>query len=254
MLKSARHQKIIDLLGREQSVTTNELIHLLRVTPMTVWRDLKQLEEEKLLLRTRGGAVICDREGEPSFISKQSSNEEAKQRIANWALKNIIKPRLTITCDGGTTVSALVTAIPDAQLTLLTNCIPIAMEARNRCATNSIYCSGGLMRAESATLVGKESVTFFSRQRSDILFMSATGLSSTSGITDPNPMEVEVKQAMAYSAKKVVLLLDSSKFGKESLMEIIPLAKVSLLLTDRAPDKSFTQHIETQGTMLVVVD
>jgi len=80
--------------------------------------------------------------------------------------------------------------------------------------------------------------------------MSATGLEASTGLlTDPNPVEIEVKRKMASCAKHVILLLDSSKIGLRSIQEVLSLDQISVLITDKNLDRShlakLKKHIST---------
>jgi DeoR/GlpR family transcriptional regulator of sugar metabolism len=118
----------------------------------------------------------------------------------------------------------------------LTNSLAIAHAMQHHRARPSVYLSGGLLRPESGTLVGREAVTFFSRRRATKLLLSATGLDAEAGVSDPNPQEIEVKQAMASRAQEVILMADASKLGVVSLMQTLPWRRVDRLVTD-APRK-----------------
>jgi DeoR/GlpR family transcriptional regulator of sugar metabolism len=252
MLKAERHRKILRLLDDRVSVEAAFFAAKLGVTPMTIWRDLKHLEEHKLVVRTRGGAMKREVSVEPTYQAKKTAQRLAKERIAEAAVRRWVRPKMLLALDGGTTTGVLASRLPDLQLTILTNCIPIVAELRHGNTNNTVYCSGGLLRNESGTLVGRDAVTFFSRRRTELLFLSATGLSAEAGLTDPNPMEIEVKQAMAFSSRLVVLLHDSTKFGDVSLMEVLPLEKVRYLVTDKRPCAALAKYLVKKGVETVV--
>ena len=252
MLKAQRQRRILELLNERVSVGVATFEKELGVTTMTVWRDLRDLAEQHLLTRTRGGALKREVAAEPSYQEKRTASLAAKRRIATHVARHLIPPRAILSLDGGTTTGELTSLLPDARLTILTNSLPIIHELRQRASRHSIYCSGGLLRDESGTLVGREAVTFFSRRKTDLFLMSATGLSGDSGLTDPNPLEIEVKQAMVFSAKRVVLMLDSTKFGHESLMEVVPLAKIGILVTNKHPPAKLAAALKAAGVEVVV--
>lgn len=252
MFKAERQRRILEIIERDVSVDIGLLVSDLQVTKMTIWRDLKELEEHKLITRMRGGAMRRDVANEPTYEIKRPAMQDAKRRIASRVVREFVRPGLSMALDGGTTIGELARQLPSCRLSVLTNSIPITNELIRMAGHNSIHCSGGLLREESATLVGKEAVTFFSRRKTDIFFLSATGLSLESGITDPNPMEIEVKQVMACSARQVVLLLDSSKVGTESLMEVLPLEKIDFLVCDRPLSTDHAALLAGKGVKVIV--
>ncbi len=117
----------------------------------------------------------------------------------------------------------------------------------------SVQLAGGLLRPESGTVVGREALAFFGRRRANKLFMSATGVDAEAGVTDPNPQEIEVKQAMLASAQQVYLMADASKFGHVSLMQTMPLRRINALVTDHRSD-ILAEALRREGGTLVSAD
>jgi DeoR/GlpR family transcriptional regulator of sugar metabolism len=231
-----RHRRILTFLEAQGTVNSTELEKELKVTAMTVWRDLKLLEERGQLKRMRGGAVRLSGPVEIDFHEKAIHAPAAKQRIAAYVASKLLKAGDSLILDGGTTIASLADQPLPARLTILTNSLPIAEAMQHHRARPSVYLSGGLLRPESGTLVGREAVTFFSRRRAIKFLMSATGLDAEAGVSDPNPQEIEVKQAMASRAQEVILMADASKLGVVSLMQTLPWRRIDRLVTD-APHK-----------------
>jgi DeoR/GlpR family transcriptional regulator of sugar metabolism len=231
--KQERQRRIHQIVQTQTVARVAQLRKELDVTAMTLWRDLGEMDEQGLLRRIRGGAQRVDVAEEPTFDTKKNAEWSAKRKIAGLAMERFFAMHGNYAMEGGTTVAELARRIAGKPATILTNSIPIVNGLREHGPDPSVYCSGGLLRTESGTLVGKEAITFFSRRKVDVFFMSASGLDLAAGLTDPNPMEIEVKQAMARAARRVVVLLDSSKLGKCSLMQILPLAKIHAMITDK---------------------
>jgi DeoR family fructose operon transcriptional repressor len=236
LFPAERHRRILNILESQGMVSSAELEQGLEVTAMTVWRDLKLLEERGQLKRMRGGAVGLSGPAEVDFQQKAIHARAAKRRIAAYVARKLLQPGDSLILDGGTTIASLAERPLPARLTILTNSLAIAHAMQHHRARPSVYLSGGLLRPESGTLVGREAVTFFSRRRATKLLLSATGLDAEAGVSDPNPQEIEVKQAMASRAQEVILMADASKLGVVSLMQTLPWRRVDRLVTD-APRK-----------------
>lgn len=231
MVAYERHRRILELLQHQPAVRSADLARQLSVTPMTIWRDLRILADQGLLRRTHGGATRLKTPGEPTFAEKADRLQPVKERLAEFAAA-LIAPGEILILDGGTTTAALARAALPAGLTVLTNSLPVARFLADNSARPTVYLSGGLLRPESGTLVGREAVTFFARRRAHRYFMSATALDADAGITDPNPQEIEVKQVMVQRSTEVILLADQSKFHQVSLLQTLPWNWLSRLITD----------------------
>ena len=226
-----RHRRILGHLQRAGVVRNAALLEEFGVSAMTLWRDLRLLEERGQLRRMRGGAMAREVDNEAAFAAKAPRAAEAKRAIAARAVRFLEEGDIVI-CDGGTTVAALARQPLPARLTVLTNSLPIASELTHHPDGPDVQLAGGSLRRESGTVVGREALTFFGRRRAHKLLMSATGIDAEAGVTDPNPLEIEVKQAMLASAARVYLLADASKFGVVSLMRTMPLRRVDVLVSD----------------------
>ena len=237
MIAEERHRKILSLLEEKTAVSIAELKGSLGVNAMMLWRDLRFLEDQGLLKRVWGGAQRADIEKEASYQTKRRACMIAKTRIARAAVEHFVKEGDSIILEGGTTVSAVASLLFRRDVTIFTNSLPIAQQLHKAEAKCSVYLSGGLLRMQSGTFVGREAINFFSKRKTDVFFMSSTGLVEEVGFTDPNPQEIDVKQAMIRSAKNVVALVDSSKIGIRSLMPVTALRRVDYLISDAEEEK-----------------
>lgn len=229
------------------------------VSEMTIRRDLKALEETGLIKRTYGGAVLWPQgQAEPMLLARekrQTLANSAKQRIARYAAEQYVTHGDLIILEGGTTATAMAAYLADRDdLTVVTNGIVTAEELRRHLSLSAtIITTGGIVRPESATSVGPIAERFFREFHANRLFLSATGLTLHEGITDPKMLEIQVKRAMVASAREVIMLIDSSKFGVRSLMKVIDFAEIHVLITDDAAPAALLAELRGRHMDVVVV-
>jgi DeoR family transcriptional regulator, fructose operon transcriptional repressor len=249
----ARHQHILRRVEEEGTVRVSALPEVLGVTAMTVWRDLKVLEEQGLLWRGRGVVgSIKERPGEDSFESKQRHGQEAKQRIAECAVRLFVREGDVLALEGGTTVAALADALPDQRISITTNSLPIAMRLRERHPALPVRVIGGWLSSVSGNATGPETLRELARSRYSVCFLSATGWDPARGPMDPNPMEIEVKRVMASCAQRVVLLLDAGKFLLRSNSVMIHPRRLDALVTDSQPPPEIMAQLQEHGVRMVL--
>jgi len=258
MLPLQRKKALLTFISEHGAATMKELSNHFGVSEMTIRRDLNVLEKEKHVLRSHGGVIFRDSFGggeEPDLASKQATNQDVKDHLAAYAAERLVRDGDVLILENGTTVSRMVQYLGGYdQLTLLTN----GMETLNRfrplvSERNSIICCGGMLRDVSGTFVGPVAEEFFGRYHADTLFLSALGYVVKEGFTDPNLLDTQVKKAMIRSAKKVVMLLDSSKMGKRFFSTVAHLTDIDVFITDqgiRAEDKTF---IEDSGIEVHII-
>ncbi len=246
-----RHQRILAWLREYPTVSARELRERLGVTAMTVWRDLRELEELGLLRRVRGGAQAAT-PGEPGFEAKAAAAGEAKRRIAACAVAEFVRLGDTVALEGGTTVAALVGYLPRERISVLTNSLPVAWQLRRERPELPVLLPGGWMSPVSGNLCGPDTVRRLGQLSSSGCFIGVTGLDARRGPTDPNPLEVEAKRALAQGSRRVVLLLDAGKFGRESACVTIHPRRLHALVTDAAPPPEIAAWLSEQGVRVLV--
>lgn len=244
MLTEQRRRKIIEMVQNAGLLTINELVDELGVSQITVWRDLSALDQEGKVQRVRGGVTRVESGAaeEPLYRSKQILHKEKKKQIGQYAAGAFVQENDIIILEAGTTVGAMIEFLTQRNLTVMTNGLG-NLNKLSLCVPDvNVMACGGILRSVAFTLVGPQAIEFFQKVRAKTLFLSCTGLAFPEGITDPNPLEIEVKRAMAESASQIVLMVDSTKFGVRSLTPIIPLEKIKALVTDpEAPVEDLEQ-------------
>lgn len=250
-----RHQRILALLEQQGHVTARLLQAEFGITAMTVWRDLKMLEEQGLLRRIRGGAQKSGcAPGEPDYEQKASFAEDVKIRIAAKAVKEFVHEGDVIAMEGGTTVAALIDFLPETRISIITNSLPVALQMRACRPAVPVRVIGGWLSAVSGNTTGPDAVRAVEKLKATVCFISATGLNPERGPVDPNPMEIELKRSLSSIAERTVLLMDSGKFGVSSASVTIHPRHLSALVTDCYPGPEFEMMLQQTGLRVVVAD
>ncbi|OCT14719.1 hypothetical protein A8709_11085 [Paenibacillus pectinilyticus] len=258
MLPLQRKQALLHYISEHGAATMKELSDHFGVSEMTIRRDLNMLEKEKHVTRSHGGVVFRDvlgGEEEPDLAAKQASNQDVKDRLAAYASERFVRDGDVLILENGTTVSRMAELLEGYdQLTLLTN----GMETLSRfrplvSERNTIICCGGILRDVSGTFVGPVAEEFFERYHADTLFLSALGYVVEDGFTDPNLLDTQVKKAMIRSAKKVVMLLDSSKIGRRFFSTVAHLGDIDVFITDQGISAEDKKYIEDSGIEVHII-
>lgn len=250
LLTELRRDRIAEMVDQRGQVTSDELAQALEVSPMTIWRDLGSLEVAGRLRRVRGGAARIDRraDAEPLFVSKQVVNCDRKETIARYAAEHYVDDGDIIFIEAGTTALAMVKYLARCEhLTVIGNGLGIMNELARLLPGVTVYGCGGMLRPTGLTFVGPQAEEFFRHVNARTCFLSATGLSFPEGLTDVNLLEIQVKRAMAASASRVVLLMDSTKFGIKSLAKVIELEGGQTLVTDAGAPEDTVARLAALG-------
>jgi len=239
-----RQDLIERLLLDEGRVSVVELARRFEVTTETVRRDLDHLDRLGALRRVHGGAVARDREStvEPTLTERSHRRSEAKVAIARRALGMIgDRFRGSLYLDAGTTTQAVASQLSDRLIAAggHAEVVTHAMTLANTLAgvpESSLTVIGGRVRTATAAAVGADTVRAIERLRPDIAFLGTNGISAAFGLSTPDPDEAAVKSAIVRAARRVVVVADVEKLGRELLVSFAALDEIDVLVTDAAPD------------------
>jgi DeoR family transcriptional regulator of aga operon len=171
-----------------------------------------------------------------SIQEKEQMHRREKLRIAEAAV-HMIRQGQVIILDSGTTTTAIARSVRNFKsLTVITNATNIAAELAD--TSVEVILTGGVLRKNSFSLVGPLAEESLKKLSADLLFLAVDGFDVRYGLTTPNVLEARVNRVMAESARRVVVVCDSSKFGQRSLALIMPTSAVHETITDkRIPKK-----------------
>lgn len=234
MLAYERKQQIIDLMRKNNRVVTvDHLCKTLFASGATIRRDLKDLEESKLIHRTHGGAVLIEGGStEDPLIFRESQNSIKKQVIADIALK-YIQNGMIIFLDSSTTVFMLAKKLREFNnLKVITNGIKTAMLLSDY-KNVQLMCTGGILSENSKSLVGLAAKDFISHYNADIAFMSCRGFSIEKGASEATETECYVKTQFIENSKKSILMCDTSKMDLDFLCKLAPLNEFYEVITEK---------------------
>lgn len=238
MLRTQRQAQILQQLQRDGFVEIAALGRLLAVDRSTVRRDLDELEGEKLLRRTRGGAISTSTKTgfvNVPYLAKRSENLAEKRAIGQLAA-SLVKSGETVILDAGSTTFQVAVALQQRRdISVVTNDLRIAIYLADSPRVQ-LLVTGGIVMEAQYTLVGPNAVSGLGQLHADRLFLGADAVHPDFGATNTSLVEIDVKRAMISAAHEVVLVAGSSKFGQRSLVPICSLEEVDLVVTDDQVD------------------
>ncbi|MGC9213006.1 MAG: DeoR/GlpR family DNA-binding transcription regulator [Athalassotoga sp.] len=252
MLEETRKAKLIDLIKEKGEITVNELSKRLGVTGTTIRKDLSDLENLGMVIRTHGGAVLPSHtKVEWSFIQKSQQHVEEKSAIAKKALE-FIKPGDSIILDSGTTTLAIAREIKKMKLlplTIVTNNFFIATELVG--TGIDLIVLGGIVRENSFSLIGAFAEENIKKIYADKAFLGATGFSKD-GFMTPNVNEAKIKSLMISQSSESFVIVDSSKFERPSFAIYATFKEIDHVITDWKVPESASAILVNAGVDLII--
>lgn len=236
IFQEERIQEIMKILEREDRVLINDLCETFNTTPVTIRKDLDLLEQQGVLKRTHGGAILR----KPLFRGlalneKEKLNSDEKERIAEEAAKMINEGDVII-LDSGSTTTFLARKMKGMKgVTVITNAVNIALELAD--SDLEVILTGGALQKNSSTLVGPLADGMLKKISADKLFHGVDGIDYDIGLTTPDIIEANTSRVMMERAGENILLVDSSKFGRRSLGVICQIKDIDKMVTTKKMNK-----------------
>ena len=247
-----RHKHILDCLARDGYVRVAEMAKELDVTTVTIRKDLKYLEEKKLLYRTHGSASpVNPQTQEVEVREKEKIHIDEKRRIA-MAAAQLIEPDDSIIIASGSTVQMLGDFIqPQGHLTVVTSSLKTAVQLNSMDRVDVIQL-GGNVRKNSLSVVGVYTSQFFEQIPCSKLFLGVDGIDLDYGITNSNIEEALLNIKMIEASQRTIIMADSSKFGRRGFGRICNLDRIDVIITDSGITASVARAIEDAGIELII--
>ncbi|MFE1958537.1 DeoR/GlpR family DNA-binding transcription regulator [Streptomyces sp. NPDC059479] len=260
MNRHERHTTLLELLTERHQLEVDAVAAELGVSVATVRRDFDHLAEQRLLTRTRGGAIAHSVSYDLPLRYKAVRHASEKERIARAAAA-MAERGMVIGLNGGTTTSEVARAIAtradlqgtpdDPAITIVTNALNIAHELAVR-PHIKIVTTGGIAMPQSYELVGPLARHILGEISLDIAFLGVDALDAESGAGAHNEHEASINALLAERAERLVVVADSSKLGARAFARICPVEDIGTLITDTgAPE--LTARFEERGVPVVQV-
>ncbi|MDD5018731.1 MAG: DeoR/GlpR family DNA-binding transcription regulator [Eubacteriales bacterium] len=254
MFAVERRSRIISLLNENKSLSVQEAAEYFDVAEETIRRDLNTLEQQRLLIRTHGGAVIADQaSAEISYEMRQRINMAGKDRIGKEAAK-LVEDGDTIILDASTSSFFVAKYIKNKKgVTVITNAKNVITELSGT-EEIQLISTGGELRRKSMSYVGRIAESHLSNYHANKLFFSCMGFSLKRGLTDSNGQESDIKKVMIKCSQKNILLCDNTKFDQVGYASTAKPEDIDIMITDNELSPATLIEINNLGIKLILAE
>ena len=241
-----RRQVILNYLMENETASVNSIIDLLDESPATIRRDLTFLENNGIIVRSRGYAKY----NQPAIVSNIHITD-GKIAVAK-AAANLIPPNATIFIDSGASALALAQQITDrGDLQVITNSLTVANQLCS--GKPSVYMTGGALEGRQECLVGSDAEHFIQSIHIPILFLTTTGIRKNQGLVCVTPAQATLKHIMVKSAERVIVLADTQKLATDSIRLFATFDEIDALIIDEPiDDPAFIASLAQENVELIV--
>jgi DeoR family transcriptional regulator, aga operon transcriptional repressor len=248
-----RHQFILNKLQKEGYLQVLDLCKELNVSSVTIRKDLKLLEDKKLLFRTHGGASMNNPYTVDKPVNEKEKLQSSEKMKIGLAAAQTIEANDSIIIASGTTVLALAKNIkPNSTLTVITSALNVALELLEH-ENVEIIQLGGIIRRTSSSITGTYAQNMLTDFFCSKLFLGVDGIDIEYGLTTTSVVEAHLNRQMIKASQKVIVLSDSTKFGKRGFGRICGIEEVNQIITDKGIPDHYVNHLEGMGIEVTIV-
>jgi DeoR/GlpR family transcriptional regulator of sugar metabolism len=259
--KYERWNALLELLAARGRLDVEDAATELAVSAATIRRDFDELAQQQMLTRTRGGAVAHQVSYDLPLRYKTARHAGEKSRIGAAAAA-LVEPGATVGLTGGTTTTEVARALAtradlrgdgtDPAVTVVTNALNIAAELTVRQHVK-IVVTGGVARPQSYELIGPLATGVLDGLALDIAFLGVDGIDPVDGATAHHEGEAAINHLMARRSRRVVVVADSSKLGRNAFARICPVGEVDTIVTDSRADPGTVAAFTEAGPRVIAV-
>lgn len=254
IFRNERHQQIADLLADNITMSVSDLANKLNVSTVTIRRDLDYLEGVNYISRFHGSVTLI-KPDDPHTVFQETleRNINCKKALAKVAAA-LIQPRNVISIDSGSTTYLIADYLPvDYSIKVITNSLITALKFAKNPQTQVIQV-GGLINLYASSTVDFLATEFVHKLNSNIAFITTNSFNMPQGGFDSVVSLIPAKRALMDITKRVVLMVDSTKFLAQSMYLSVPFEHIHTIITDINAPRDILQRIIDSGTELIIVD
>lgn len=249
-MKSYRIRQMEQYILEHDLVSMNELQDVFKISMNTVRLDVAQLVKEGSVRKVYGGVASNQKGSLVPFEERQSRNTQEKKLVGKAAAA-LVNDGDIIYIDSGTTTMYVIDFLDKHQnVTVITNSLDVIVRAQPITSINLIVLPGTLER-KTNSFVSADTVRALEKYNIDKAFMAASGISQNGMITNSSPNEYEIKKAALKSGREVILLIDSSKYGKSAMLNYANITELDMIVVNRNVDSGLNELCKKNNVLVV---
>jgi DeoR/GlpR family transcriptional regulator of sugar metabolism len=249
-LTEDRRSRLLELIRQRGFAALPDIAQEFQVSESTVRRDLEFLEEAGTAKRTHGGVFYTGPSPKLGHFDQRQKTQWDKKKLIAEAAARLIEDGDTILLDGGSTTYELARALVGRPLQVVTNSLPVASLFTSSAAADLVLI-GGYVHGRTGVSLGPYANQMLAELNVRRAVLSVAGINSN-GYFNSNLLLVETERSMIQAADEVIVVADSSKFGRSSLALLGPLSAVHTLVVDNEIRLEWRQRLTEAGVKLVI--
>ena len=248
-----RHEKIVNLVREQGFVAIGTLADKFEVTPQTVRRDINTLSDQGLLQRHHGGAGPILSTENVDYTDRKILCLREKQIIAKLVAQHIPSRSSLFINMGTTTEEVAKVLVNHDKLRVITNNLNVAKTLSGN-SNMEVIISGGLVRHKDCGIVGEAAIDFIRQFKVDYGIIGISGVDKDGTLLDFDYREVTAARSIMENSRKVFLVTDHTKFGRNAMVRLGSIQEVDAMFTNKMPPPELVKIMEQNEVALYVAE
>jgi DeoR/GlpR family transcriptional regulator of sugar metabolism len=218
------------MVRRQSTVRLQDLAVALTASESTIRRDLEYLEQQGVLERTHGGAVLAQADAGPAGLARTTPLSSQALRLGACTAA-LIAERETIFVGAGVlplAVAHYLAARPG--LTVITNGLEVASYLAHHSQLPVIVTGGQLQRREGS-FAGHVAELALGELRADRAILGIAGIHIPDGITGESLAAAQFARAVIERMPEVIVLAEAEQWGHVGPAYLAPLEQIDVIVT-----------------------
>jgi DeoR family fructose operon transcriptional repressor len=259
MLIAERRSRILAHVRTQGYASFREIADVVGISESTVRRDLRAMAADGLVSATRGGVSRPGNGREPAEWSSGRAGDAGgdglaaeRAAIAGRAAGLVTDGSAILLGPGRSTLEVARRLTGLESLTVVTNSVPVTTVLLD-CEGIELVMVGGTLRRSIQAFVGPLTEQGLQGLRGAQVFLSGEGVTAERGLTTPNVFAAAADIALAAAGRRVVVLADHTKIGRETMCQTVPSDRIDTLITTPGADPEALAELRARGVDVVVV-
>lgn len=250
MLVKERQDRILAMIKQNKAVKMSEIVKTFQVSHETARKDLEALQDEGLIKRVYGGAVLAETKFQPAPGSISSFEE--REAIGREAAK-LVKEGDTVLLSVGSTILQIAKHIRNIKhITVLTNSIFVLNELIG--SDIRVFALGGRINNSEYDMEGYLAIEALKHFCIDIAFICAGGITKEFGVSDYSCEVAQFNKAVLDRVQKTVLAAHAKKFGADSFSVTCPLDSIHTIISDQTLSQEYVRYLQERDLELILAE
>jgi DeoR family transcriptional regulator, aga operon transcriptional repressor len=251
-----RWNNLLELVAADGHLNVSAAAQAMGVSEATIRRDLDQLASQRMLTRTRGGAISTGQMAYDLPLRYKTERNAPEKQLIGQAAAALVTPGSTVALNGGTTTVEVARALVnrdelrDRAVTVVTNALSIAGELAVR-PQIKLVVTGGVARPESHELIGPLATYVLADLTFDWAILGVDGVDALAGATAHHEGEASINRLMTERAQRVAIVADSSKLGMRAFARVCGIDKIDVVVTDAAVETPAAAALADKGIRVI---